>query len=86
MLNGTDGADLRIIASKLPFRVQNRVNMKTGRLRPSGKLAKANNKLLLQVIGEVVLRTEEDDTALRDCCKYVSAWPRQQEPVVKGTY
>jgi hypothetical protein len=34
-----------------------------------GKLSKAMNELLLQVVGQVVLRAEEDDAALRYCWK-----------------
>lgn len=63
-LNRADGANLGIRAAKLSFVVQHRVNVQARCSRTSGQPAKAKNQLLLEVVGEVVLGAEEDDTTL----------------------
>ena len=66
-LDGGDGANLRVTAAELSLTVQNWMNMQAGgRWALARHLAKAENQLLLQVVGEVILCTEENDTALRD--------------------
>lgn len=41
--------------------------MKARRRRPPSELSKTQDEFLLEVIGEVVLGAEEDDTSLRNC-------------------
>lgn len=63
-LNRADGANLGITAAKLSFVVQNRVNVQARCSRTSGQPAKTKNQLLLELVGEVILGAEEDDTTL----------------------
>lgn len=63
-LNGADGANLGIIATKFSLTVQDRVDMQARCGRSSSQLAKSEDKFLLEVVGEVVLGTEENDTTL----------------------
>lgn len=62
-----DGADLGVVAAQLAGVVQQGVDVERRRLGTPGQLAEAQDELLLEVVGEVVLGTEEDDAALRDC-------------------
>lgn len=64
VLNGADGADFEIVATQLPLRVENRVDVEARGRRPSGELSEPQNQLLLELVGQVVLGTEENDTAL----------------------
>lgn len=66
MLDGADGADLGIAATELTLRVEDGVDMQARRLRPASEFAESENQFLLQIIGEIVLRTEEDNTSLGD--------------------
>lgn len=66
VLRGADGADLRVVASELAFRVKERVDMEARRLRSPGEFAEAEDQLFLEVVGEVVLCAEEDDATLGD--------------------
>jgi hypothetical protein len=66
VLDGADGADLRIVATQLAFRVENGMDVQPRRRRPAGKLTKPKNQLLLQLVGQVILSPEEDDAALRN--------------------
>ena len=66
VLHGADGADLRILAAQVPIRVEHGVDVQTRRRRATGELAETQDELLLQVVCEVVLGTEEDYTSLRD--------------------
>jgi hypothetical protein len=61
-----DGTDLRIVSAKLSLRVEDRVDVQTRGGRAASELAEAEDKLLLQIVGEVILGPEEDDSALRD--------------------
>lgn len=53
-------ADLVIFASVLPPRVGDGVNVETGALGLSCELPESLHELLLQLVGDVVLLTEED--------------------------
>jgi hypothetical protein len=64
VLDGTDGADFRVAAAKLALRVQEGVDMKSRCCGPAAKLSQTEDELLLQVVGQVILRAEEDDAAL----------------------
>lgn len=66
VLFGADGADLEIVSAELTARVEDGVDMETRGGGPSGKLSKAQDQFLLEVVGEVVLGTEEHDAALRN--------------------
>lgn len=61
-----DGANLGIITSQLEAVVQERVDVQGRRLGPAGELTQAQDELLLKVVGELVLGTEEYDTTLGD--------------------
>jgi hypothetical protein len=74
VLLGADGADLKIITTQVSLGVEQWVNVQTRRGRASRDLAKLQYELLLQLIGHVVLGTEEDDTSLRDLIPRVSKW------------
>lgn len=63
-LKRADGANLRIVSTELSLIVQKRVNVQARCGGPSSQFSKSENKLLLQVIGEVVLGSEKDDTTL----------------------
>lgn len=63
-LKGADGANLGVIATKFSLIVQERVDMQARCGRPSSQLSKSEDKFLLEVVGEVVLGTEEDNTTL----------------------
>jgi hypothetical protein len=67
MLDGTDGADLRVTAAQLSLRVQDRMDMELGRLGLSRQLPETLDQLFLDVVIELVLLPEEDDPALGDC-------------------
>lgn len=67
VLHGADGADLRVLAAELALRVEDGVNVQARSLGSAGELAEAQDKLFLQVIGEVVLGAEEDYPTLGDC-------------------
>lgn len=85
---GTDGADLLIgiaVLAHIALAVQHRVDVQAGRFGAAGELAEAEDELLLQVVGEVVLFAEPDDATLADCnCLLVGArawleeWPTCQ--------
>lgn len=72
MLNGADGADFRITATKFSLRIENGMNVQTRGLRAASELAEFEDQFLLQIVGEVVLCSEEDDTSFRDC---LCMWP-----------
>lgn len=72
-LDGTDGANLGIASSQLPLRVQDWMDMQPRGSGPSGQLSKAQDELLLKVVGQLVLSSEEDHTTLRDW-RGVSNW------------
>lgn len=66
VLHGADGADLRVVASELAFRVQERVNVEARCLWSPGEFAEAEDELLLEVVCEVVLCAEKDNAPLRN--------------------
>jgi hypothetical protein len=66
VLDRADSADFRVVTAKLTLRVQNGVDMKRIGGGASRELSKTVNELLLELIGEFVLGTEEDDTAFGD--------------------
>jgi len=61
-----DGADLGVASAELPLRVEDRVDVEARGRRAARELAEAEDELLLQVVGQVVLGAEEDDPALGD--------------------
>ena len=66
-LDRRDGADLGVAASKLTLAVKNGVNVQARCGRALARdLTKSQDQLLLEVVGEVILGTEENDTPLRD--------------------
>ncbi len=66
VLQGADGADLGVVAAQIALRVEERVDVQTRSGGPAGELAEAEDQLLLQLDGEVVLVAEEDDAPFRD--------------------
>jgi hypothetical protein len=62
-----DGRDLRITSSEFTFRVQDWVDVKSRGLGLAGKLSKSVNQCLLDVVGQIVLCSEEHDATFRDC-------------------
>lgn len=66
MLDGADGANLGVAAAEFALRIEKRMNVQTGRLRSSSQLAESEDQFLLQIVGEVILCSEEDDSPLRD--------------------
>lgn len=66
MLDRADGANLGVAAAELALRIEKGMNVQTGRLRSSSQLAESEDQFLLQIIGEVILCSEEDDSPLRD--------------------
>ena len=67
VLHRRDGADLRIAASKLSLVVQDGVNVQARCGRALARdLAQSQNQFLLEVVGEVILCTEENYTSLRN--------------------
>lgn len=65
-LDGADDANLGVVAAELPARVEQRVDVQARLGRAAGEPTEAFNQLLLQVIGQVILRTEDNNTALRN--------------------
>lgn len=65
-LDGRNNADL-VVLVLLAGRVHDWVDVQPGGLRLAGQLAEALDKLLLEVVGDVILLPEEDDAALGDC-------------------
>lgn len=65
-LLGRDDGDLVVVAAVLAGRVADGVDVQAGRLGLAGQLAETVDKLLLQVIREVVLGAEKNDTPLGD--------------------
>lgn len=63
-LLGADGRDLRVVAAEISSAIQERVNMEGGGLGAASQLSEPQNQLFLEVVGELVLGTEEDDTSL----------------------
>jgi hypothetical protein len=61
-----DDADLVVTAAVLTGGIADGVDVQARGLGLAGKLAEAVYELLLQVIGQVVLRPEEDNAALGD--------------------
>jgi hypothetical protein len=66
VLDGADGADLRVLAAELALRVEDGVDVEGVCGGAACELAETADELLLQLVGEVVLGAEEDDAALRD--------------------
>jgi hypothetical protein len=67
LLHRADGANLQIIASFLAaFRVEKGMDVQARGFRTTGKFSKAQDEVFLDVVGEVVLSTEEDDAAFGD--------------------
>ncbi len=73
VLDRANGADLRVVAAQLALRVEDGVDVQARRRRPARQLAQPEDERLLQLIGQVVLGAEEDDAALRDCGRSLSA-------------
>lgn len=78
-LLGGDGADLGVVAAQVTVVVEEGVNVQGRCAGAARQLAQAQDELLLEVVGEVVLGAEEDDAALRDWRggggnKRVSCW------------
>ena len=65
-LLGRDDGDLVVAAAVLAGRIANGVDVQAGGLGLAGQLAEVVDQLLLQVIREVVLGAEEDNSALGD--------------------
>jgi hypothetical protein len=65
-LLGADNADLVVAAAEPAARVADRVDVQPRRRGLARERAQALRQLLLQLVGQVVLRAEEDDAALRD--------------------
>lgn len=63
-LNRADGANLRITATEFSLIVQERVDMQARCSGSSSQFSKSENELFLEVVGEVILGTEENDTTL----------------------
>lgn len=66
VLDRADGADLGIVATQLAFRIEDWVNMEPRSGRAPRQFTETQNKLLLLLVGQAILSTEEDDAALRD--------------------
>jgi hypothetical protein len=66
VLDRADGADLGVVAAEFPLRVEQGVDVQTGCRGAPGELAETQDQRLLQLVGEAVLGTEEDDAALGD--------------------
>ena len=66
VLLGANSANLRIITAKISFGVEKRVDVEAGTGWSSAELAESVDELLLEVVGKVVLSTEENNTALGD--------------------
>jgi hypothetical protein len=77
VLHRADGADLRVAAAELALRVEQRVDVQARGRGLAGQRAEALDELLLQVVGQAVLRAEEDDAALGDWEGLVRLWCRR---------
>lgn len=67
VLDRADRADLGVVAAAFALRVQQRVDVQSRGGGTTSQLSEADDELLLQFVGEVVLGAEEDDAALGDC-------------------
>lgn len=65
-LDRADCADLGVVPAELTGVVEDGVDVKPGRLGASCQLSEPQDELLLKVVGELVLRAEEDDATLGD--------------------
>lgn len=63
-LDRRNGADLGVVTAQVTARVKKGVDMKRGILGTTRQLAQTQHELLLDVICEVVLGTEEDYATL----------------------
>jgi hypothetical protein len=61
-----DSADLGVLDAKLGGVVEHRMDVQSRSWWFLRELAETIYKLLLQIVGEIVLRAEEDNTAARD--------------------
>lgn len=66
-LGGADGADLGVAPAELTGVVEDGVDVEAGRPGPPCQFSQAQDELLLEVVGELVLGAEEDDATLGDC-------------------
>lgn len=66
LLRGDD-ANLVVLAAVLASSIADGVDVQARGCGLARQLAQTVNELLLKVVGQVVLSTEEDDTALGDC-------------------
>ena len=66
VLHRRDDADLIVLAATVPRGVDDGVDMQARRRGLARELAEPLHQLLLQIVGDVVLLTEEDDAAARD--------------------
>ena len=65
-LLGRNDANLIVLASELPARVGDGMDVQLGRGRLAAELTEALHKLLLEIVGDVVLLTEENHTTAGD--------------------
>lgn len=72
VLDRADCANLRVVTAELAGVVEDGMDVKARRLGAPCQFSKPQDELLLKVIGELVLRTEEDDATLGDL-----RWPCQ---------
>lgn len=59
-----NGRDLGIVTTNFPLIIQQRVDMESGGLGCASQLSQLQDKLFLQVIGEIILGPEENNTSL----------------------
>ena len=59
-----DCTDFKVIPTKLALRVENRMYVQPGCCRPSRNLSESKDKLLLEVIREIMLGSKECHAAL----------------------
>jgi len=79
LLNGADGTDFEVVAAEdFTLGVQKGVDMKTIGLWSTGELTESEDELLLQLVGEIILSAEEDDSSLGDCVVLVDTRPGQK--------
>lgn len=80
VLDRADGGDFLVVATELPRVVEDRVDVKPRGLRTPCQLSEPQDELLLEIVGESVLGTEEHHSALRDyysTCQRLQTLPRE---------
>lgn len=66
MLLRANSANLWVLAAPFALRVEERVDVKTRGCGAAAEFTEFVDEFLLEVVGEVVLGAEEDDTSLGD--------------------